>query len=98
VKYHFFHIPALDPGTQAEALNAFIAQHRVVQVQRELVSDGAASFWALCASGAKGRVSLFPECKKALVGAQGWKPRPHRTLPGFLPNGLSLSLIFCIER
>jgi superfamily II DNA helicase RecQ len=74
MKYSFFHVPALDSGAHAEALNAFIAQTRVVQVQREFVSDGAASFWALCVTTAEGPEPLPAELKKgARGGARGGK-------------------------
>jgi superfamily II DNA helicase RecQ len=48
LKYRFFHIPALDPAAETEALNRLLGQHRTLAVERHLVADGQASFWALC--------------------------------------------------
>jgi len=48
MQYKFFGIPAAG-ADQAEAeLNAFLRGHRVTTVQRELVREGGAAFWALC--------------------------------------------------
>jgi len=46
VKYGFFRISVVDPGAAAQALNRFLAEHRVVNVDRQFVADGADSFWA----------------------------------------------------
>ncbi|MCG8455333.1 MAG: HRDC domain-containing protein [Holophagales bacterium] len=47
MKIKFFSVPALDPGDGERELNRFLAQHRVASVERELVADGQASFWAV---------------------------------------------------
>lgn len=44
----FFSIPALDPAAAQAELNAFLASHRVVSAERELVRDALTPFWALC--------------------------------------------------
>ena len=44
----FFHISSRDPATMEAELNAFLARHRVVTVERRFVECGAESFWALC--------------------------------------------------
>jgi superfamily II DNA helicase RecQ len=44
----FFHISSRDPTTMEAELNAFLARHRVVTVERRFVECGAESFWALC--------------------------------------------------
>ncbi len=45
----FFQIPA--HGGEAEAeLNRFLGGHRIVNIDRHLVADGAESFWAVCVS------------------------------------------------
>jgi superfamily II DNA helicase RecQ len=48
MKYRFFTVPAMSPGAAEEELNRFIAGHRVSNVERHLVVDGGASFWAVC--------------------------------------------------
>jgi superfamily II DNA helicase RecQ len=48
MKYQFFAIPALNPDQAQEALNRFCAAHRVVAVDKELIVDGAKSFWSIC--------------------------------------------------
>jgi superfamily II DNA helicase RecQ len=47
LKYRFFHIPAVDPAAETEALNRFLGQRRILAVERHLIDDGQASFWAL---------------------------------------------------
>lgn len=48
MKLKFFAIPATG-GEPAEAeLNRFLGSHRVAGIERHLIADGAASFWAVC--------------------------------------------------
>jgi len=44
----FFAIPALNPEPASADLLQFLNTHRVVAVDRHLVQDGGASFWAIC--------------------------------------------------
>ena len=44
----FFHVPCRGGVSEEADLNGFLRGHRVLSVQRELVTDGAASYWALC--------------------------------------------------
>lgn len=44
----FFHVPCRGGGSEEADLNRFLRSHRVLAVERELVVDGAASYWALC--------------------------------------------------
>ncbi len=48
MKHRFFTIPALHLQPAEDELNAFIAGHRVVQVEKQFVVDGANSYWSLC--------------------------------------------------
>ena len=48
MKHKFFKIAANDPAPAEEALNAFCSQHTIVTLEKELVMDGANSFWAFC--------------------------------------------------
>jgi len=50
MKYEFFSIPALDPGPDQEELNAFISSHRIATVEKQFVTNGEQSFWAICVS------------------------------------------------
>ena len=45
---HFFTIPVSAPAIPQAELNAFLAQHRVLVVERRFVDLGAGSFWAIC--------------------------------------------------
>lgn len=45
---HFFRISALDSAQQQEALNQFIAQNAVLDIEKQLVVDGQKSYWAVC--------------------------------------------------
>jgi superfamily II DNA helicase RecQ len=45
---HFFFIPSTRPEPAQEELNRFLAQGRVLAVQREFVADGPNSGWAMC--------------------------------------------------
>ncbi|HMQ11878.1 MAG TPA: HRDC domain-containing protein [Candidatus Competibacter phosphatis] len=46
MKYRFFHVPALDSAAETEVLNRFLAERRIVAVDRQFVADGGNSFWA----------------------------------------------------
>ena len=48
MKYSFFIIPVFNPKQAEEELNSFLSQHRVVGVEKELVSNGSNSCWSLC--------------------------------------------------
>lgn len=48
MKYYFTRVPVIDGEAAAAALNQFLGAHRVVDVQRDFVADGARSFWAFC--------------------------------------------------
>lgn len=48
MKYKFFAIPARNPETDEVALNSFCAQHKVTYIEKQLISDGAQSFWSVC--------------------------------------------------
>jgi superfamily II DNA helicase RecQ len=58
MRLEFFAIPALDPEPAEEVLNRFLTTHRVVEVERRLVEDGSASFWAVCVCWVAGRAPL----------------------------------------
>jgi superfamily II DNA helicase RecQ len=62
---HFFAVPALQPEPAQSELNSFLAQGRVVNVQRHLVADGAASFWAVCVERLEGPAPLPEGLKDA---------------------------------
>jgi superfamily II DNA helicase RecQ len=54
MKMQFFTIPMADSQEAAEALNAFLAAHRVVHVERHFVAEGANSAWSICVSYTEG--------------------------------------------
>jgi superfamily II DNA helicase RecQ len=46
--FRFFSVPALDPDHGSEEVTAFLSNHRVIGVDRQLVANGSHSFWAIC--------------------------------------------------
>lgn len=50
MKLHFFTVVAMSPEADQDSLNAFLANHRVVTVDKELVQQGVESFWTVCVS------------------------------------------------
>jgi len=61
MKLQFFTIPVHDPQTATEDMNAFLAAHRVVTVERQFVADGANSLWSVCVSYLDGEGRPNPE-------------------------------------
>lgn len=59
MKYRFFSVPATTPDEAQEALNQFCAEHRVVSVDKEFVSNAERSFWALCVGYLDGQAPLL---------------------------------------
>lgn len=56
MRLHFATIPLHDSDlTAEEELNRFLATHRIVSVDRQFVSDGARSVWAICVTWVEGR-------------------------------------------
>lgn len=43
-----FHLSISDSGLATEELNAFLASHRIVTVERRFVDQGLNSYWAFC--------------------------------------------------
>lgn len=50
MKFQFFTIPVHDPQTATDEMNAFLAAHRMVTMERQFVADGANSLWSICVS------------------------------------------------
>ena len=44
----FFAVPARDSSGFEQELNGFLAQHKVVSIDRHLIDQGVNSFWAIC--------------------------------------------------
>jgi hypothetical protein len=61
---HFFTIPALAPLAAEQALNRFLAAHRVVVVEKQWVAAGIDSAWAVCVTVALGQGPLPAELKR----------------------------------
>lgn len=60
----FFAIPAIDSQAAQADLNAFMAAHRVVAVDRQWLAAGLDSRWAVCVTVAAGP-GLLPAALKA---------------------------------
>lgn len=54
MRLKFFAIPALGPEAAEAELHRFLASHRVSQVERHCIADGAASYWAVCVTWVEG--------------------------------------------
>ena len=61
MKLQFFTIPVHDPQAVTDEINAFLAAHRVVTVERQFVADGANSLWSVCVSYLDGEGRPSPE-------------------------------------
>lgn len=48
MKYHFFHILAIDPQVETDRLNQFLQQQPIHSVDRQFAADGSNSFWSIC--------------------------------------------------
>ena len=48
MKIKIFSLPAMGDEVVEDAFNLFIAQHRIVQVDRHLIQNGADSYWSIC--------------------------------------------------
>lgn len=66
---HFFAIPALDTQAAQEELNQFLAQHRVVALEKQWLAAGSDSHWAVCVTVAAGPGPLPAALK--LPGSKG---------------------------
>ncbi len=45
---HFFLVPVHDSLASEQELNAFIANHKVLSIEKKLIEAGVNSFWAIC--------------------------------------------------
>ena len=50
MKLRFFTIPVHDPQAVTDEMNAFLAGHRVVTVERQFVANGTNNLWSVCVS------------------------------------------------
>jgi superfamily II DNA helicase RecQ len=48
MRLKFFSVPFHDPDDVAGDVNQFLAGHRILAIERNLVQDGANSAWAIC--------------------------------------------------
>lgn len=46
--FKFYTVPIHDDGSAAAAMNAFLASHKVLAVERRWVDQGSNSFWTFC--------------------------------------------------
>jgi superfamily II DNA helicase RecQ len=70
MRFHFMAIPVLHSEAGEDELNHFLATHRVLGVERQLVQDGGRSAWALCISYVEPGSGAAPS-----AGAEGKKAR-----------------------
>ncbi|MBB4268005.1 HRDC domain-containing protein [Roseospira visakhapatnamensis] len=67
MRLRFFTIPAHGGDDAAEALNRFLAGHRVVAVDRSFIQDGRNSAWAVCVTIENGPAPQATAAKKPRV-------------------------------
>ncbi len=48
MNYQFFVIPAQNPSIATDELNAFCNRHRITEIEKQFVANGANSFWSIC--------------------------------------------------
>lgn len=64
MRLHFTTIPVFADGSAEEELNRFLAAHRVLSVDRQLVEAGSGSAWAVCVQYSEAEGT--PAAKKAV--------------------------------
>jgi superfamily II DNA helicase RecQ len=67
VRVRFFSVPAWQPGDEAEELNRFLAGHRVLAIDRQLVATQGGGFWAVAVTYLAGAASAAPQAKRGKV-------------------------------
>lgn len=87
MRLHFLAIPVFDPAEGESELNRFLSTHRIIALDRQLVSDGPRNhnLGFRLAREQEGRRSLPPDpTSAASVPAMGWrKPSgPRRASSG----------------
>jgi superfamily II DNA helicase RecQ len=66
----FFVVPVHDSSAFEQELNGFLAGHKVVSIQRQLIDQGVNSFWAICVdylSHAPGAGASHPNLSRSRV-------------------------------
>ena len=79
---HFFTIPALAPAAAQETLNRFLAQHRVVTMEKQWLAVGADSHWVICVTVAAGQVFAWCAAHVGQGGCQRGPTRPAAVFKG----------------
>jgi superfamily II DNA helicase RecQ len=65
MKFQFFNIPAQDSADATNQLNAFCAQHRISNIEKNFVNNEENSFWSICVT--------FLDSEAALLGVDHGK-------------------------
>jgi hypothetical protein len=63
MRVHFFVIPVFGSREAQDELNGFLSSHRVIAIDRELVSDGPRSAWAVAVTWIEGGRAKFGKAK-----------------------------------
>jgi superfamily II DNA helicase RecQ len=66
MKIVFFTIPVQNPEASSE-LNAFLASHRIVRVDRQFVPDGANSAWSIAVTCTEGGTPAVPAERRGKI-------------------------------
>lgn len=66
MRLHFATIPVFGDGTAEAELNRFLVAHRVLSVERQLISAGEMSAWAVCVTYVEGEpLAPAPSTKRS---------------------------------
>ena len=66
MRYQFFTIPIQQSAAETEKLNQFIASHKILSIEKELVTLGQQSFWSFCIAYDPG-LSNIPDSKRQRI-------------------------------
>jgi len=65
MKYQFFTVPVIGSKNEQESLNRFCTQHRIVEIEKQLIMQGNQYIWAFCLSYMEGESDSLQEKNKS---------------------------------
>ncbi len=73
MNHKFFAISARHPQQVEDELNAFCRQHRISYIEKQLINDGADSFWSICITWLDGEIAASHATEKSKSPAIDYK-------------------------
>ncbi len=89
MKYKFFKVAALDPESDEEQLNQFLASHQVFSIDKQLTQQGQNTYWVFAISYGVGWVELAKPSTIA-VSLLGFANSTQPTNLRWINNGRNL--------